>query len=43
MHCNEFTKQVFPQFFKPTPAILPAMHEMKQCTLSRVFRHCVRN
>jgi len=30
MHFNEFTKQVFPTFFKPTPAILPAMHEVKQ-------------
>ena len=40
MHCDELAMKVFPKFFKPTPAILPAMHEVKQCTLSRMFRPC---
>jgi len=29
-------------FYKPTPAILPAMHKVKQCTLSRMFWHCAQ-
>jgi len=43
MWCNKFTKQVFPKFLKLTPAILPAMHEVKQCTLSRTFWHYTYN
>jgi len=42
MLCNVFTKQVFPKFYKPIPAILSAMHEVKQCTLSRTSWHCAQ-
>jgi len=37
MHCNEFTKQVFPKFIKPTAAILQARHEVKHCVKSSKF------
>ena len=40
MHCNEKESNYFTEFFKPTAAILPAVHEVKQRPLSRTFRHC---
>ena len=41
MHNTEFTKQVFPKFFKlkPTPAIFQQlMHALKHC---RMFQHSI--